>query len=143
MREASMADRIAMENALIDFYDARGNRDLEKAMSFVHPDCCFRIVGTESLGPFTHAVRTAPMINEAAAVLFQMWDLKGMRTVNAYFDGDVALVHRAGRVTHLPTGASFESEFMDKFTFEDGKVVEYLQFVDTYQIAKVAGFGAA
>jgi ketosteroid isomerase-like protein len=142
MGEASMTDRSILQDTLRDFYDARGNRDLDKAMSFVHPDCCFRIVGTESLAPFTQTVRTIPRINDAAVALFEMWDLQGMRTVNAYFDGDVALVHRAGSVTHRPTGQSFESEFMDKFTFKDGKVIEYLQFIDTYQIAKVAGFGA-
>lgn len=138
-----MTDRATLLNTLNEFYDARGNRDLEKAMSFVHPDCCFRIVGTDDLAPFTQAVRTFPLINEAAIQLFAMWDLKGMHTVKAYFDDNVALVHRAGTVTHRPSGLSFESEFMDKFTFEDGKVIEYLQLIDTYQVAKVAGFGAA
>ena len=137
-----MTDRAALLNTLDDFYDARGKRNLDKAMSFVHEDCCFRIVGTDRLGLFTQAMRTVPQITEAAKVLFQMWDLKDMRTVNAYFDGDVVLVHRVGPVTHLPDGETFETEFMDKFTFKDGKVIEYLQFVDTYQIAKVAKFDA-
>ena len=138
-----MTDRRVLQNTIADFYDARAERDLQKTMSFVHPECCFRIVGTESLAPFTQTVRTLPLINEAASALFQAWDLKGLRTVNAYFDGDVATVHRAGSVTFLPTGTSFDTEMMDKFTFKDGKVVEYLQFIDTYQVAKIAGFGAA
>ena len=48
-----MTDRSILENAVKDFYEARAALDLEKAMSFVHPECCFRIVGTDTLAPLT------------------------------------------------------------------------------------------
>lgn len=138
-----MTDRSILENAVKDFYEARAKSDLEKTMSFVHPECCFRIVGTDKLAPFTQTVRTLPSINAAASALFEAWDLKGLRTVDAFVDGDVVVVHRSGSVTHRPTGESFDTEMMDKFVFKDGQVAEYLQFIDTYQVAKTAGYGTS
>jgi ketosteroid isomerase-like protein len=136
-----MTDRSILENTVKDFYEARAERDLERTMSFVHPECCFRIAGTDKLAPFTQTVRTRPSINEAASALFEAWDLKGLRTVEAFIDGNVVVAHRAGSVIHRPTGESFDTEMMDKFVFKDGQVAEYLQFIDTYQVAKTAGFG--
>ena len=137
-----MADRNALEKVVAEFYDARGKRDLEKSMSFFCDNCYFRIVGTDKLVPFTQATGTRAELTEMARGLFDNWDLKDLETVKVYVDGNVALIHRAGNVKHR-SGTSFHTEMMDKLTFENGKIVEYLQFLDTYQIAKVAGFGAA
>jgi ketosteroid isomerase-like protein len=134
-----MTDRIGLANAVADFYEARENLDLERSMNFFADKCHFQIVGTDKLAPFTQITHTRADLDAMARGLFENWDLKGLKTVNAYFDGDVALVHRAGNVLHRPSGTSFHTEMMDKLTFSDGKIVEYLQFLDTYQIAKVAG----
>jgi ketosteroid isomerase-like protein len=53
--------------------------------------------------------------------------------------GDTVYVHRAGTVVYQPDGSTLETEFMDKLTFRDGKIIEYLQFVDTFAIAKLLG----
>lgn len=138
-----MAARSILKNAVADFYKARGGLDLEKSMSFFDDNCCFRIVGTNKLLPFTQTTQTLTQLTAVARGLFDNWDLKGLKTVNAYFDGDVVLVHRLGKVLHRPSKKKFETEMMDKFTFKDGKIIEYLQFVDTYGIADAAGFSPA
>lgn len=138
-----MTDRRTLESAIADFYEARGNLDLAKSMSFFDEHCFFRIAGTEELGPFTQPTHTRDQLTDAARALFDNWDLKGLKTVNAYFDGDVVLVHRAGSIVHRPSKKTFDTEMMDKLTFKDGRIVEYLQFLDTYGIAKVASSGAA
>lgn len=137
-----MTDRKILEEEIADFYEARGNRDLEKSMNYFADKCHFQIVGTEKLGAFTRATHSRAALTEMARGLFDHWDLKDLKTVKAYFDGDVVLVHRAGKVVHVPSGTSFHTAMMDKLTFEDGKIVEYLQFLDTYQIASVAAANA-
>lgn len=141
MGEAKLTDRGALERVIAEFYDARGIRDLEKSMSFFADKCHFRIVGTDRLLPFTQPTGSRAELTEMARELFDHWDLKDLQTVKVYVDGNVALIHRAGNVKHR-SGTSFHTEMMDKLTFENGKIVEYLQFLDTYQIAGVAGFGA-
>lgn len=136
-----MADRGTLEKVVAEFYDARGRRDLEKSMSFFDENCYFRIVGTDNLVPFTQPTGTRAELAEIARQLFDNWDLRDLETVKMYVDGNVAFVHRAGNVEHR-SGTRFHTEMMDKLTFKRGKIVEYLQFLDTYQIAKVAGFGA-
>lgn len=135
-----MTDRRTLEKAVADFYDARAKLDLVKTMSFLDPECHFRIVGTDELKPFTQTVHTLPLITDAAKALFDEWDLQGLRTISSHVDGEVVIVHRAGSVTHRPTGTIFETETMDKFVFNGHHVVDYLQFVDTYKVAKTAGF---
>jgi len=136
-----MTDREAFKRTIDSFYDARARSEFEETLSHVHQDCCFRIVGTSGLKPFTRTVNSLPEINQSAVDLFEAWDLSGLRSVSTHIDGDTAYVHRSGTVTFLPTRETFESELLDKFVLKDGKIVEYLQFTDTYQISKVAGIG--
>lgn len=134
-----MTDREAFKKTIADFYDARGRSNYDETLSHVHEDCCFRIVGTPALKPFTRTVNSLPEINNTTRDLFETWDLKGLKSVSVHIDGDTAHVHRAGTVTFIPAQKSFETELMDKFVLKDGKIVEYLQFVDTFQLAREAG----
>lgn len=136
-----MTDREAFQKTIASFYDARGRGELDETMSHVHQDCLFRIVGSPGLKPFTRTVSSLPEISQSAKDLFAAWDLSGLRSASIHIDGDTAHVHRAGSVIFLPTGQTFDSELVDKFVIKDGKIIEYLQFTDTYQISKVAGIG--
>lgn len=136
-----MTDREAFKKTIKSFYDARARSELAETLSHLHQDCLFRIVGTPGLKPFTRTVNSLPEINQSAVDLFKAWDLSGLKSVSTHMDGDTAYVHRAGTVTFLPTKEKFPTELVDKFVLRDGKIVEYLQFTDTYQISKVAGIG--
>jgi ketosteroid isomerase-like protein len=135
-----MIDREAFKKTIVNFYDARARSEYAETLSHLHQDCSFRIVGTPALKPFTRTVNSLLEIDKTTMDLFDDWDLSGLKSDSVHIDGDTAHVHRSGTVTFKPTKTTFETELMDKFVIKDGKIVEYLQFTDTYQIAKHAGF---
>ena len=135
-----MSNRETLLKAVEDFYESRARAHIEDHLNHIHPECYYRIVGTDRLGPFTQAAATPESIRAAAQATFDAWDMSGLRIVTFNTDGDTAFIHRSGRVRFIPDDSkSLDTELMDKITFKDGKVVEYLQFVDTYAVAKVIG----
>lgn len=134
-----MSNRADLEKAMVKFYELRNRPDLEAVLGMLHPQASFCISGTPKLGAFTRRVTMSDTLPEAISHLLDVWDLSGVETVSMHIDGDTLLIHRAGAVRHIPTNASFQTEFMDKVTFNNGLIIDYTQFVDTYEIAKVAG----
>ena len=119
---------------LQEFYDARAKFEKQKHLSFIHPACVYRIVGTDKLHPFTKECATPIDIEAAADATFAAWDMSQLETVSAHECGDTVYVHKRGKVGFVPNGSSMQTEFIDKLTFKDGLVIEYLQFVDTFAI---------
>jgi ketosteroid isomerase-like protein len=135
--EEVMSNRDEVARALHAFYDARGRGDLAATLDFIHPECTFRIMGNEELLPLTASASGLAEIAIAAEVLFASWDLSGLRSLDMTIEGDTACVHRHGVIRFIPSDVSFETELMDKIAFKEGKMIEFLQFVDTHIIAKV------
>lgn len=123
------------QETLRQFYDARAQFDKDRHLSFVHPDCVYRIVGSDKLHPFTRVWKTMSEIEEAATVTFDAWDMSHLETVSVHESGDTIYAHRRGKVVFRPDKSSMMTEFVDKLTFEDGAIIEYLQFVDTFHVA--------
>lgn len=119
---------------LQEFYDARAKFDKDKHLSFVHDACVYRIVGSEKLHPLTKECCTPDEIKAAADATFAYWDMSELGTVSIHECGDTIYVHRRGKVGFVPNGASMQTEFVDKLTFRDGKIIEYLQFLDTHAV---------
>jgi ketosteroid isomerase-like protein len=140
-REAlKMADSTDLHALTEEFYAARNTGDAAQAiLDRFAPDGSFQILGPDRLGPFTQRFEGLDALRLAATELVRTWDLSGMVNVSIYTHGDTTLTHRKGKVRYLPTNREFETEFMDKMTFRNGKIVEYVQFIDTLGIAEAAG----
>ena len=50
-----------------------------------------------------------------------------------------AAVHYHLNVTHAPSGRNFETDIADIIRFEDGRIAEFTQFVDTALAASLGG----
>lgn len=138
-----MTDREAIADAVSRHYQIRNTADVEAVLGTLHSECTFHIAGTPRMGEFTRVADNGSAVRSAATQLIGAWDLSGLRSVDTYIDGDTALVHRAGSVRYIPTNHSFDTEMIDKLRFRDGLIVEYTQFVDTYEVARVAGMTVA
>ena len=51
--------------------------------------------------------------------------------VDAMVEGDRAAVHSRLKVRFVPKDIVFTSDVLDTFRFEDGKIIELLEFADT------------
>ncbi|WP_018240191.1 nuclear transport factor 2 family protein [Ensifer sp. BR816] len=134
-----MADRSELERAVQTIYGARNENDLDTIMAWFDPACRFRIVGSTWLGLMTQPVNGTDSIRSSIQALLENWDLSGVSTVSLHVDGDTVCVHRAGPVRFIPSNTSKEMELMDKFTFKDGRVVDFAEFVDTLEVAETVG----
>jgi len=123
------------KKVLRKFYDARAKSEQEKHLSYVHPDCTFQIIGTDKLGEFTKRWIGKEEIEKAATMLFAAWDLSQLKIVTQHHSKDTIYVHRRGDVIFIPDGSRIEdTQVVDKLTFKDDLIVEYLQFVDTFAV---------
>lgn len=122
---------------LQDFYKARAKRDVEKHLSIVHEDCIFRVVGTSDLQSLTQQYQGMSDLKAVAEELFSTWDMDNVEQVSIHQCDDTIYVHHRGDVIYRPDGTVLPTEYIDKLTFRDGAIIEYLQFVDTFAIAQL------
>ncbi len=134
-----MTDRSELESAVRMIYGARNENDIDTIMAWFDPACRFRIVGSAWLGPMTQPVNGTDSIRSSIQALLDNWDLSGVSIVSLHVDGDTVCVHRAGQVRFIPSDTSKDMELMDKFTFKDGRVVDFAEFVDTLEVAETVG----
>ncbi|PDT01982.1 ketosteroid isomerase [Rhizobium chutanense] len=126
-----------MKKLVEEIYAVRDRGDIEGTLALLGEDCTFRMVGNTRLAPFStetsgHAFR------QTITQLIAVWDLSKIRTSGIYVDEDEQMVfaHREGEVRHIPSGVSFQTEFVDKIHFQDGKPIKIVEFVDTLQVAE-------
>ncbi|CAN7257428.1 nuclear transport factor 2 family protein [Rhizobium sp. LjRoot254] len=134
-----MSSREEIEGLVSRLFAARDTQSVDQTLACTDQSCTFRVVGTDRLGDLTKVNDTPEKVKAAAKILIDAWDLSGLRNVSIHVDGDTAFVHRVGTVTYKETGETMPAEMMDKITFKNGLIVEYLQFADTYQIAGTMG----
>jgi ketosteroid isomerase-like protein len=134
-----MSDKTAIREFVENFLDVRNRANASEILSFMDPAFRFRICGTDQLGLFTRPATKPEDVTAAVTALVADWDLSGLKNESIHVDGDTAFVHRKGTVRHIPSGKVIDTELMDKITVKDGRLVEYIQFIDTFLVAKTAG----
>ncbi|MCV9996954.1 nuclear transport factor 2 family protein [Pararhizobium sp. YC-54] len=134
-----MTDRETLEGVVHTFYAARAVSDIAAMMALTGPDFSFRIVGSGKLAPMTQRVSEPAAIDTVVQTLVAQWDMSKLKTTRLYVDGDTVFAHRAGLIRYTPNGKEVETEYIDRFTFKDGKVVDMTEFVDTLMIADTVG----
>ncbi len=137
-----MTDRGTLESTIGEIYRARDADDIDALMNWIDPACSFRIVGTGRLGP-TQKVDDSASVRATLMALMENWNLPGVGNTGLCIEGDTVFVHRAGTVRFIPTDTRFDTEFVDKFTFRNGRVVELTEFVDTLSVAEATGLECA
>lgn len=134
-----MASRSEIEQFVNNTYEERTKGNIDKLLSHFHPDCRFRIAGSERMGPLSAHINGRENFRPMLKALIDDWDFAEFHTEGLYVDGETVFAHRAGTIRHVPTGTPIVTEILDKITVRDGKIVEFVQFLDTDAIANVAG----
>lgn len=138
-----MASRSEIEQFVNSTYEERRKGNIDKVLSHFHPDCRFRIVGSEQMGPFSAQVNGRGNFRPVLQALIEDWDFAEFRTEKLYVDGDTVFAHRAGPITYVPTGTRFETEILDKITVRENQIVDFVEFLDTQTVANVSGAPAS
>lgn len=132
-----MIERVAIEALLRDAYAARVQGDLDKVMSYFHPECRFRLVGPADVAPACHPQCGCDAVREHMAGLINTFAFSKFETLGLIVEGERAAHHWRADVTFVPTGKTENFEALDMVTFEDGKVRNIMQFTDTASVMRL------
>jgi ketosteroid isomerase-like protein len=138
-----MASRSEIEQFVNNTYEERTKGNIDKLLSHFHPDCRFRIVGSEQMSPLFAQVTGRESFRGMLKALIDDWDFADFRTERLYVDGDTVFAHRAGTIRYVPTGTRFVTEILDKITVRENQIVDFVEFLDTQTVANVSGAPAS
>jgi ketosteroid isomerase-like protein len=133
-----MTDRETLEGIINKLYEARAVNDIDALMSHAGPGFSFRLVGSGKLAPMAQRVCEPVAVDTAIRGLVGDWDMSQIKTTRLYVDGDTVFAHRAGPIRYRG-GPEIHTEYLDRFTFKDGEIIDLTEFVDTLMVAETVG----
>jgi ketosteroid isomerase-like protein len=131
MREAEMENRETMLDLIKRGYVARGRGDLEGLMAVFHPDAVFRLVGDKKTLEVAGSVQGHGGLREALGGLIAAFEFVERQILGELVEGDRAAVHSRLVVRYNPTNTTLTTECLDLLKFQDGKIIELIEFADT------------
>jgi ketosteroid isomerase-like protein len=132
-----MASRETMIATIYRAYDARAKGDIEGLMAAFHPNAVFELKGEKDVLEVAGAVQGHPDLRAAMAGLIENFEFVKRDIIDAMVEGDRAAVHSRLKVRFVPKDVVFTSDVLDTFRFEDGKIIELVEFADTALIKSV------
>jgi len=118
-------------NIVKSLYDAFGKRDINGILAMLHPD----VEWGEPPNPFNPAGGThhghAGFL-EWANIGRQSEEILVLQPIKMLTDHDSVAIVGTMKCLALPTGKTYESDFVHLVTIEAGKVKKFQEFFDTY-----------
>jgi ketosteroid isomerase-like protein len=132
-----MTGRQAIENLLEELYAARVRGDLETIVSLFAANAIFQVAGTDDASPMPTLVKGNAAITSLMQTMITDFEVSDFTIVEMLIDGPSAAVRWQGTFMYTKTGQMFSTELADFITVAEGKVVSFIEFLDTALAAKV------
>lgn len=129
-----MGQREEMLDVIKRAYAARDGGDVAGLVATFHPEGSFNLMGSKSTLELTGPLQGHPTLHGAFGQLTADFGFQGREFLAELVDGNRAAIHSRAVVRHNPSGTTVSTEILDLFRFEDGKIVELIEFADTAQI---------
>jgi ketosteroid isomerase-like protein len=127
-----MADREAMIDTIHRAYAARGTGNVAEVMAAFHPDNAhFEIKGDKDIVPVVGAVRGHANVHAAMDGFIQTFEFVKRDIVDTVVEGNRVVGHSRCQIRFVPKDVVVTTDVLDTFRFEDGKIVEFVEFADT------------
>jgi ketosteroid isomerase-like protein len=126
-----MTDRNTIEALIHQIYEARRTGDIEAILAAFHPEGKLVITGEKTI---TAAVGTAQGHGElrpTLAGLVAAFDFLERDIVSIVIENEQAAVHSRVKLRFVPKDRTVTTDLLDLWKFENGKIVEFTEFVDT------------
>jgi ketosteroid isomerase-like protein len=112
-------------------YAARDRGDLDGLMAAFHPDAAFTFVGDRKAVEIAGSVQGHPGLREALGGFIANFQFVERQILSELVDGDRAAVRSRLVVRYNPTNQTRTTECLDLLRFQDGKIIELIEFADT------------
>ena len=132
-----MTDRQAVENLLEELYAARVRGDLDAVARLFAANATFQVAGTDDASPLPTLVKGNSGIKSLMQGMIANFEVSDFTIVEMLIDGPSAAVRWQATFMYTKTGRMFATELADFITVADGKVVSFIEFLDTALAAKV------
>ena len=124
-----MGNREAVLELIRRAYAARGEGDLEGLLSTFHPEGAFTLIGDARTLEITGTVQGHQSLKEAFAGFIATFKFVDRQILSEIVEADRAVVH--SRLTVQYNDKTRTTECLDLFKFQDGKIIELIEFADT------------
>jgi ketosteroid isomerase-like protein len=124
-------DRAAIEALIERAYEARRTEDVEGIISVFHPEGKFELAGSKEVTAVAGIAKGHQALRIALANLIANFEFVQRDIVSMLIDGDRAAVHSRVNLRFVPKDKIATTELLDLWKFENGKIVELVEFADT------------
>jgi ketosteroid isomerase-like protein len=131
MRETEMGNRETVLELITRAYAARARGDLDDLIAAFHPEAVFRLVGNEKLLQVAGSVQGHRSLRETLGGFIATFKFVERHILSELVEGDRAAVHSRLVVRYNPTNTTMTTECLDLLKFQDGKIIELIEFADT------------
>jgi uncharacterized protein (TIGR02246 family) len=130
----TMTDRETIQALINQGYDARKTGDVEGIMALFHPDGKFELAGSKTHTAAAGIAQGHTALRTTLTGLTSAFEFVQRDFINIVIDGERAAVHSRVKLRFIPKDRTVTTDLLDLWKFENGKVVELVEFADTAMI---------
>lgn len=130
-------DRVAIERLIRAAYTTRARGDVQaiKALFTHHPR--LELAGSPEASPAAGHAEGGPGFEAMLTSMVDTWEWQEHTVLAILIDGNRAAAHWRARLRHTGKDETVETEAVDLFLIEDGKIASLVEFCDTALAAKL------
>lgn len=132
-----MTDRQAVEDLLEELYAARVRGDLEGLRQLFAANATFQVAGSDQASPMPTLAKGNAGIMSLMQGMIATFELSDFTIMEMLIDGANAAVRWQATIHHTGTDQVFTSELADFIGTANGKVISFVEFLDTALAARV------
>ena len=132
-----MANREALLDQVRRAYAARDKGALDNLMAEFHPEAVFTLVGDKQALSVTGSAQGHSAVKEGMDKFISTFEFVERHILSELVEGDRAVVHSRITVRFRPKNSEHKTEVLDLLRFQDGKIIELIEFADTALIGKM------
>ena len=132
-----MTGRQAIEDLLEELYAARVRGDLDAVAKLFAANATFQVAGTDDASPMPTLVKGNAGIRSLMQGMIVNFEVSDFTVIEMLIDGPSAAVRWQATFLYTKTGRMFSTELADFITVANGKVVSFVEFLDTALAARV------
>ena len=118
-------------------YQARDAGALDDVIAHFHPEAVFTLAGDQGAADVVGSLRGHAQMKEGMAQLMSNFAFVKRDIISELVDGDRAAIRSRVTMRYCPKNIEQETEMVDLFRFEDGKIIELVEFADTAAVMKM------
>jgi ketosteroid isomerase-like protein len=138
-----MGNRETVLEPIRQAYAARERGDLDNLVAAFHPDAVFTLVGDSKSLDVAGSIQGHRGLRETLGGFIATFQFVERQILSELVEGDRAAVRSRLVVRYNPTKETRTTECLDLIKFQEGKIIELIEFADAALIRDMTSSGSA